>query len=678
MAEFIAADFASRTESVEAAAPRQPYLSKTSGGGQSDFSSVLSAWRDISLPSLTSHLAELSPSLVSTQTEALISRKKLAEQTREFRKLEDEAKIEAFKPLLKAYQAEIDALTNRARKAENAFLSVADRLKGAPDPHPWLELILEQTASLQDLQTLKSQVETLTAENEQLRSKASVVSSLEADRARLSERLAEVEKTSKTRAAEQSAAIQANLSARWEERVSNLTTRESDLSRALEVAQSQLKELRAAHAEATERRVDASDKSSKVEELEIAMAQEDARRANERSVELERRNDRLREELEALRLSRGDEERRADWESRLQSIRDEAARLEAALENETKRAERSVEEERRKSEEKSKALAEKVKEVDGLRRKLDSMADYEEIKRELDIVKYVEFASDEAGDANDEEHADSYEIDPTNAEPAAADSLRAPGAKPLEALLLAKNRKLSDQITTLRVQQTKYEAISVELDSSRSELERLKALNRRLEDDLVNVNMSRTSNTAQKPVTANDEGSTSTVQDKTIPFDASSSAAAQPSASLLPIITSQRDRFRARNAELEEELRRTFESLSEVRNEVKQLQADNLGLYEKVRYLQAYSSTTTGQSSHVTPAVASLQRRDEPADKYKARYEANVANPFQAFRGREGLRVLNPFEKILHQLLSTRRTRLLFMVYCALLHLLIFSILVFE
>lgn len=90
-----------------------------------------------------------------------------------------------------------------------------------------------------------------------------------------------------------------------------------------------------------------------------------------------------------------------------------------------------------------------------------------------------------------------------------------------------------------------------------------------------------------------------------------------------------------------QELRRTFESLSEVRNEVKQLQTDNLGLYEKVRYLQAYSSTSgAGQSGHVTPAIASLQRRDEPTDKYKARYEANVAsaaNPFQAFRGRVSL-----------------------------------------
>ena len=90
----------------------------------------------------------MGPALVQTQTEGLISRKRLAEQTREFRKLPDEARGDAVKPLLKAYQAEIDALTTRAKRAENVFLGVADRLKGAPDPHYWLELMLVSDRSV--------------------------------------------------------------------------------------------------------------------------------------------------------------------------------------------------------------------------------------------------------------------------------------------------------------------------------------------------------------------------------------------------------------------------------------------------------------------------------------------------------------------------------------------------
>ena len=44
---------------------------------------------------------------------------------------------------------------------------------------------------------------------------------------------------------------------------------------------------------------------------------------------------------------------------------------------------------------------------------------------------------------------------------------------------------------------------------------------------------------------------------------------AQPDPSILPIITSQRDRFRQRNAELEEELRKQFNIISELRAEVR-------------------------------------------------------------------------------------------------------------
>lgn len=102
--------------------------------------------------------------------------------------------------------------------------------------------------------------------------------------------------------------------------------------------------------------------------------------------------------------------------------------------------------------------------------------------------------------------------------------------------------------------------------------------------------------------------------------------------SILPIITSQRDRFRQRNGELEEELRRQFETISELRNEIKALQADSLKLYEKVRYLQSYRDEA-GPSSRVTYAAPG---RDEELGKYQNKYEESM-NPFEAFRGRVSL-----------------------------------------
>lgn len=78
----------------------------------------------------------------------------------EFKKIPDEEKLTAFKSLLKgrsllpaykivrhqpsrplvaAYQTEIDSLTKRSKTAENAFLSVYKVLAEAPDPYPLLE-----------------------------------------------------------------------------------------------------------------------------------------------------------------------------------------------------------------------------------------------------------------------------------------------------------------------------------------------------------------------------------------------------------------------------------------------------------------------------------------------------------------------------------------------------------
>lgn len=106
-------------------------------------------------------------------------------------------------------------------------------------------------------------------------------------------------------------------------------------------------------------------------------------------------------------------------------------------------------------------------------------------------------------------------------------------------------------------------------------------------------------------------------------------------------MTSQRDRFRARNAELEDELRKQFQTLSGLRGEIKSLQADNLKLYEKVRYMQSYredggaSKSANGGRRELTGGASGPNGRADGDDLglYQARYEESM-NPFQAFRGR--------------------------------------------
>lgn len=100
-----------------------------------------------------------------------------------------------------------------------------------------------------------------------------------------------------------------------------------------------------------------------------------------------------------------------------------------------------------------------------------------------------------------------------------------------------------------------------------------------------------------------------------------------------------------------QELRRQYDIISELRAEIKTLQADNLKLYEKVRYMQSYRT----EMSAGTAGTASIRGSDESAGgsaskgfygdnsntrsrdgdlaKYKDKYEQSM-NPFEAFRGR--------------------------------------------
>lgn len=86
------------------------------------------------------------------------------------------------------------------------------------------------------------------------------------------------------------------------------------------------------------------------------------------------------------------------------------------------------------------------------------------------------------------------------------------------------------------------------------------------------------------------------------------------------------------------ELRRQSQIISELRTEIKSLQADNLKLYEKVRYMQSYREEAAGSRPLTSqlnplPAPPGGGERSDDMGKYRARYEESM-NPFEAFRGR--------------------------------------------
>ncbi|KAJ7969655.1 Protein CASP [Quillaja saponaria] len=91
--------------------------------------------------------------ITENQENSQKNRRKLAESTRDFKKVPPEEKLSLFNSLLKGYQEEVDNITKRAKFGENAFLNIYQKLCEAPDPYPALASIAEQDDKLSELES---------------------------------------------------------------------------------------------------------------------------------------------------------------------------------------------------------------------------------------------------------------------------------------------------------------------------------------------------------------------------------------------------------------------------------------------------------------------------------------------------------------------------------------------
>lgn len=157
---------------------------------------------------------------------------------------------------------------------------------------------------------------------------------------------------------------------------------------------------------------------------------------------------------------------------------------------------------------------------------------------------------------------------------------------------------------------------------------------------------------------------------------------------IMPMIQAQRDRFKQKNNQLEEQLSQQYSTVSDLRREVASLQKDNLNLYEKSRYVSTYNRGNHSSASSYAPPIqtSSVSTSDDTPsgsslDRYRSSYEANLS-PFAAFRGRESTRAYKRMSlperivfSITKMVLANRTSRNIFAMYCFGLHVLIFIML---
>ncbi|KAF8210571.1 CASP C terminal-domain-containing protein [Mycena galopus ATCC 62051] len=655
-----------------------------------NFSGALATWKEINLSELQKTLDAQGIQLVDNQKESVVGRKALADKTKEFKKLPESEKGEAFKGLLKAYQTEIDSLTKRSKASENAFLDVYKVLAEAPDPYPLLEAAVDQTVKVAEARDLEAELKRMREENIDLRKRVSDFAVVETAKKKAENKAEQLELKMEEMILEKVAQKENELNATYDEKMRNYEEREQDLQRQVTLTKNQLRDLRLSNDTNQAKLIDHGQRQdqevvAKLAEVDMIVA--DLERANSRVVTVERRNEILRAEIEAMRTGTENSDRVKSLESQVADLEVESERLSRGLEAQKQTASDAELSGQRKQEELSRDIQTKSTEIDQLKQRLKQYGDYDEIKRELEIMKYVEFAGlDEDADEDEGKNESGLQLPNPNAQKTNAQ----PG-NTLEALLATKNKRILEELTKFRIIHAELE-ISLQTSEERlatttAELEKQKILTEKLETDLLSMNSHKSNG---DPLTLDGDSTDvlagldlgrkteQPVRSSPIPFASSADT------TILPIVTSQRDRFRQRNAELEEELRKQFQIISELRTEIKNLQSDNLKLYEKVRYMQSYREEAVG-SRPVTsqldplpvPSGSGSASRPDDMSKYRTRYE-EAMNPFEAFRGREAnlaYQKLNPIERgvlvLTKGILGNRRTRAFFIFYALALHLLV-------
>ncbi|CAN7000638.1 protein CASP [Brassica rapa] len=612
-------------EAVQDGSERDKTTPSSSSSSSSPIPVVTSFWKEFDLEKEKSILDEQGLRIAENQENSQKNRRKLAESTRDFKKASPEDKLGMFNSLLKGYQEEVDNITKRAKFGENAFLNIYQKLYEAPDPFPALASIAEQERKLSEVE---SENRKMKVELEEYRTEATHLKNQQATIRRLEERNRQLEQQMEEKIKEVVEIKQRNLAEENQKTLELLKDREQALQDQLrqakdsvstmqklhELAQSQLFELRAQ-----------SDEEKATKQSELGLLMDEVERAQTRLLTLEREKGHLRSQLQtANEDTENKNSDSVDSNNMLENSLTAKEKIISELNMEIHNIETTLANERED-------YVAEIKKLNSLLNKKDTVIEemteelqerpsaklVDDLRKKVKILQAVGYNSIEAED---------WDAATTGEE-----------MSRMESLLLDKNRKMEHEVTQLKVQLSektslleKAEAKGEELTAKVNEQQKLI---QKLEDDILKGYSSK----ERKGALFNEwefseagvaEQSESPMDQKHVPTD-------QDQSSMLKVICSQRDRFRARLRETEEEIRRLKEKIGFLTDELEKTKADNVKLYGKIRYVQDYNHdkvVSRGSKKYVEDLESGFSSDVE--SKYKKIYEDDI-NPFAAFSKKE-------------------------------------------
>ncbi|KAK9114805.1 hypothetical protein Syun_021602 [Stephania yunnanensis] len=590
-------------------------------------------FEDFDIEKERSILDEQGLKIAENQENSQKNRRKLAESTRDFRKASADEKLNLFNSLLKAYQDEVDNLTKRAKFGENAFLNIYQKLYEAPDPYPALASIDEKDIKLSELE---SENRKMKVELEDFRVEATHLKNQQATIRRLEERTRQLEQQMEEKVKEIVEIKQRSLAEENQKTLDVLKDRELQLQDQLrqakesvstvqklhEMAQSQLFEFRAQ-----------SEEERAAKQAEVNLLMDEAERAQMRLFSLEREKGILRSQLQSTNEENDNKKSdNLDSTSILESSLSAKEKIISDLNTELHNLETTLSNEREQHVNQIKnlnaLLMEKETALDDISKELQArptMKLVEDLRRAVKNLQAVGYNSIETED---------WEVTTSGEE-----------MSKLESLLLDKNRKVEHELTQLKVKLSEKASLLeeaegkiVELNAKVNEQQKLIA---KLEDDISKG----CSSTDQKSLLFNDwdlpevgvpDLSETENQNEEIYLDnpyenVDQRHVGQDQSSMLKVICNQRDRFRTRLREREEEVRLLKEKIGLLTVELEKTKADNVKLYGKIRYVQDYNlEKVVSRGAKKSSEDIESGFSSDVESKYKKMYEDDI-NPFAAF-----------------------------------------------
>jgi len=609
---------------------------------------VLDQWRAIDLDTRRNELDKQATEIADNKDGSVVSRKKLAEQTKQFRKYADTEKISNFGNLLKLYQEEIDKLTKRSKFAENSFLSLYKLLAEAPDPVIGLNAALNdnQQSSRDSNRVGELEIENrkLRTELEEFRKEFQEVKNQEVTIRRLEDKIADYESKISTIVDDRVQATERVLKEEQDKTIENLREREQDLKRQLHNSQDELSKLQHTLEVTQTELLDVkikNDEKQGINQRELDMLLDELDRARSRVLTLEREKEKFSEsdfgraQLPAIQPSSSAdlELEVAQKDIEVSQLKEHIQKLEQQLFGKTNTLKSEVltlTDQLHSERLKIKQLTEDLKVK-------PTPQEHEEVKSQLEVLrKALEY---NLGAEEGSEH------------------------KTVEGLLKEKNKKLETENIQLKVSvgdlEDQLKEATSKLNSSQESITDLKKLVAKLEEDIGKANTNANKSVEEL-------------------FVQKGSAKGSEEQSMIQIVCNQRDRFKARISELEAENKQIRHKLETAESQLESLRADNISLFEKIRYLQSYSAQND-RGKLRTSDIESANPSDELEARYSKLYEDTV-NPFVIFNRKEKYRrykELNTAEKVVLNggqfLLSTKFTRTFLFFYSLSLHLLVFA-----